>query len=58
MLEVIATEMPCYACMLGGNDGKTLFMLTAPSSLPHEVATETKGKLLIATVEAPHAGRP
>lgn len=58
VLEVIDTTMPCYACMLGGPDGKTLFMLTAPSSLPHEVAHETKGKILIATVDAPHAGRP
>ena len=58
VLEVINTETPCYACMLGGDDGKTLFMLTAPSSLPHEVAHETKGKILVATVEARHAGRP
>ena len=58
VIEVIATEGPCYACMLGGEDGKTLFMLTAPSSLPHEVANEPKGKILIATVDAPHAGRP
>jgi sugar lactone lactonase YvrE len=58
VIEVIATEAPCYACMLGGEDGKTLFMLTAPSSLPHEVAHEPKGKILIATVDAPHAGRP
>jgi|CXWL01.1.fsa_nt_gi sugar lactone lactonase YvrE len=58
VIEVIATEVPCYACMLGGEDGKTLFMLTAPSSLPHEVAHEPKGKILIATVDAPHAGRP
>lgn len=58
VVEVIATEGPCYACMLGGEDGKTLFMLTAPSSLPHEVAHEPKGKILIATVDAAHAGRP
>ncbi len=58
VIEVIATDAPCYACMLGGEDGKTLFMLTAPSSLPHEVAHEPKGKILIATVDAPHAGRP
>ncbi|MFM9864448.1 MAG: SMP-30/gluconolactonase/LRE family protein [Micropepsaceae bacterium] len=58
IIEVIATEQPCYACMLGGEDGKTLFMLTAPSSLPHESGAEPKGKILVTTVDAPHAGRP
>src|SRR5688572_4011700 len=29
VLETIDTGAPCYACMLGGDDGKTLFMLTA-----------------------------
>ena len=29
VLEVIDTGAPCFACMLGGDDGKTLFMLTA-----------------------------
>jgi sugar lactone lactonase YvrE len=58
VLEVIDTAMPCYACMLGGTDGRTLFMLTAPTSLAHEAAASPKGKLLIATVEVPHAGLP
>ncbi|HLZ83991.1 MAG TPA: SMP-30/gluconolactonase/LRE family protein [Caulobacteraceae bacterium] len=58
VLEVIETGDPCYACMLGGDDGRTLFMLTAPSSLAHEAATAPRGKLLIATVDAPHAGLP
>lgn len=58
VLEVIDTGMPCYACMLGGADGRTLFMLTAPSSISHEVSQAPKGKLIVATVDAPHAGRP
>ena len=58
VLEVIDTDMPCYACMLGGKDGRTLFMLTAPSSLAREAAEAAKGKLLTATVDAPRAGRP
>ena len=32
VLEVIDTGQPCYACMLGGDDGRTLFMLTAATS--------------------------
>jgi sugar lactone lactonase YvrE len=58
VLEVIDTAMPCYACMLGGEDGRTLFMLTAPSSIAHEAAASPKGKLLVATVDAARAGRP
>ena len=58
VLEVIDTGQPCYACMLGGEDGRTLFMLTAKSSIAHEAAASPSGKLLIATVEHPRAGWP
>ncbi|MBS0410683.1 MAG: SMP-30/gluconolactonase/LRE family protein [Proteobacteria bacterium] len=58
VLEVIDTGQPCYACMLGGADGRTLFMLTAPSSVPHEVAHESKGKIVVAEVDAGRAGWP
>jgi len=57
VLEVIDTDAPCFACMLGGDDGRTLFMLTAGGSGSH--ASETAlGKLLVATVDSPHTGRP
>jgi sugar lactone lactonase YvrE len=58
VLDVIATGDPCYACMLGGEDGRTLFMLTAPSSNHAAAAASPKGKLLTSTVDAPHAGLP
>jgi sugar lactone lactonase YvrE len=58
VVEVIDTGMPCFACMLGGDDGRTLFMLTAPSSNSELAAKSPAGKLLIATVDSPHAGRP
>jgi sugar lactone lactonase YvrE len=58
VVEVIDTGQPCYACMLGGDDGRTLFMLTAKSSVAHDAAAAPTGKLLIATVDAPHAGWP
>ncbi|MDE2265953.1 MAG: SMP-30/gluconolactonase/LRE family protein [Alphaproteobacteria bacterium] len=57
-LEVIDTDVPCYACMLGGDDGRSLFMLTATSSEDDDGTTSVKGKLLIATVDVPHAGLP
>jgi sugar lactone lactonase YvrE len=58
VLEAIDTGQNCYACMLGGEDGRTLFMLTAPSSIAHEAAKAAKGAVVIARVDAPHAGLP
>lgn len=58
VLEVIETGQPCYACMLGGSDGRTLFTLTAPSFVGLDAKAPPSGKLLIAEVEAPHAGYP
>jgi sugar lactone lactonase YvrE len=29
VLERVRLDHPCFACMLGGADGRTLFMLTA-----------------------------
>jgi hypothetical protein len=29
VLEQVELDLPCFACMLGGEDGKTLFMLAA-----------------------------
>ncbi len=58
VLDVVDTQQQCYACMLGGDDGRTLFMLTALTSIAHEAAAAPKGKLLIAEVDTPHAGRP
>lgn len=58
ILERVETDQPCFACMLGGRDGTTLFMLTAPTSDPHEVVARRGGNVLITEVSVPHAGRP
>ena len=58
ILEQVATPMPTFACMLGGDDGRTLFVLCAPSSRPDEVAGRAAGAIYVATVDVPHAGRP
>jgi hypothetical protein len=44
--------------MLGGDDGRTLFMLTAATSVAHETARTPTGRLVIAAVDVPHAGLP
>jgi sugar lactone lactonase YvrE len=56
LLEVIDTGQPCFACMLGGDDGKRLFMLTAPWTPPG--GTPAKGRILMAEVDVAYAGRP
>jgi sugar lactone lactonase YvrE len=58
IVEVIDTGQPCYACMLGGNDGRTLHMLTARSSAAHDARREATGQIVVAEVEVPHAGLP
>ncbi len=56
--DTIETDQPAFACMLGGSDGTTLFILTAPSSNPKDVAGRGLGSIVTATVASPHAGRP
>jgi sugar lactone lactonase YvrE len=58
VLEVIETGQPCYACMLGGEDGQTLFMLTAVSSDHEQAASARTGKIVVAQVDSPRAGLP
>lgn len=56
--EVIETGAPCFACMLGGEDGRTLFMLTASGSDHRQASAATTGAILVAQVDSPRAGRP
>ncbi|MFN3516641.1 MAG: SMP-30/gluconolactonase/LRE family protein [Novosphingobium sp.] len=58
VLEVIETGLPCYACMLGGPEGKHLFMSVAPSSDAAEAAKAPLGQVLVAEVAASRAGWP
>jgi len=59
VLETIETGgLPCYACMLGGPEGRHLFMAVAPSSDATEAAQAPLGKVLIAEVDAGRAGWP
>ena len=58
MLDVIDTGQPCYACMLGGDDGRTLFMLTAASADHKAAAASQTGQILVAQVDSARAGRP
>ena len=46
-----------FACMLGGPDGRTLFMLEAFTGDP-TLCTKGNGRIRIARVDTPHAGLP
>jgi sugar lactone lactonase YvrE len=57
--EIAAPEgLNCFACMLGGEDGRTLLMCAAPGFDEAERATARDAVLLTATVDVPHAGLP
>jgi len=58
VLEVVETGQLCFACMLGGDDGKTLFMLTADSADAHSAAAKPTGRIVTCTVDVAHAGLP
>ncbi|WP_181781867.1 SMP-30/gluconolactonase/LRE family protein [Pseudonocardia pini] len=51
--EVSVGDLEAYAVALGGEDGRTLFLATAPSSLEHERAHTRDAVLLAARVEVP-----
>jgi sugar lactone lactonase YvrE len=58
VLDVVNTSQNCYACMLGGPDGKTLFMMTAQSSQAKIVSTTRTGKIEVTQVASPRTGYP
>ena len=58
ILATVQTDQPCFACMLGGLQRRTLYMMTAPSSVSDIVSTSRRGHILCAEVEAGGAGRP
>jgi sugar lactone lactonase YvrE len=59
VLQTIDLDLGCFACMLGGPDGKTLFMVAREWSGPASMADQARtGQVLTARSPAPHAGWP
>jgi sugar lactone lactonase YvrE len=50
--------LQCFACMLGGEDGRTLLVCAAPDFAEEARMAAREGVLLSAEVDVPHAGRP
>jgi sugar lactone lactonase YvrE len=58
IIDEIAPGTGVFACMLGGDDGQTLFLCAAPSFPEHERRPVREAQLLAVHVDVPHAGLP
>lgn len=59
VLQTIGLDRGGFACMLGGPDGRTLFMLAAEWAGMENIDPSARtGRLLVAETPSPHAGRP
>lgn len=59
--EIVDTVSPgtgVFACMLGGPDGRTLFMSCAPDFDEHARSAVREAEIRAIEVDVPHAGRP
>jgi sugar lactone lactonase YvrE len=54
VLDEIAVDRGCFSCMLGGEDGRTLFIVANQFG----AAGASDGIVLTQRVDVPHAGRP
>jgi sugar lactone lactonase YvrE len=61
VLERITLDRACFACMLGGEDGRTLFLMTAEwrgVARMGELFRSQTGQIQTMRVDVPHAGWP
>ncbi|RLV50879.1 gluconolactonase [Nocardioides mangrovicus] len=58
ILEEISPGTGVFACMLGGSDGRTLFMSCAPDFDEHARSAAREAEIRTCTVDVPHGGRP
>lgn len=56
--EIRLDGLGAFACMLGGEDGHTLFVCAAPTYLEHEASANHRACILCTRVDVPHAGTP
>jgi sugar lactone lactonase YvrE len=59
VLQTVELDRGCFACMLGGEDGKTLFMMVAEwHGMDKMLGAPKTGQALALKAPASHAGRP
>jgi sugar lactone lactonase YvrE len=56
--DIISTPQRAYACMLGGESGKTLYISTANDSTPEVARSQPMGKIYTTEVKFARAGNP
>jgi len=56
--DLIDVGQRAFACALGGDDGRTLYVVCANSAHEGEVAGTSNGTIRTARVDVPHAGLP
>lgn len=56
--EVPSGDLKIFACMLGGADGRTLYLCAAPSSAEADRRNTRDARLLATEVDVPRAGLP
>jgi sugar lactone lactonase YvrE len=59
VLETVPADRGCFACMLGGEDGRTLFVIATEWAGTGAIGgDEPTGQVLLHRAPAPHAGHP
>lgn len=58
VLDRVTTSQRCFACALGGTDGTTLLIATAPSADPVATLAARTGRIELASVVRPGTGSP
>jgi sugar lactone lactonase YvrE len=59
VVDTVEVDRGCFACMLGGPDGRTLFIIAAEWGGTDAIGSgEPTGQVLTYRAAAPHAGRP
>jgi sugar lactone lactonase YvrE len=58
VLERVATSTNCFACMLGDEDRRTLYLVTAPDSHDAKARAERRGGIEKVRTTVPGAGLP
>lgn len=58
IVDEVSPGAGVFACMLGGADGRTLYLCSAPDFDEHARSAAREAELLSARVDVPHAGRP
>lgn len=58
VLDEVHPGTGVFACMLGGSDGRTLYLCCAPDFDEHARSATHEAELRAVRVDVPHAGRP